>query len=140
MHISSTIVIHASADTIWQVISDFGAACQYLVMVVNCTVEGEGVGALRTLTSADGTTIVERLETLDEAAHQLSYALLTDTPFRNCLTTMAVRDLGRNQAELAWSASFQPDGLPAIEAMALLQGALATNCHALKQFMETGRA
>ena len=45
----------------------------------------------------------------------------------------------RTEAELAWSASFQPDGLPASEAVTLLEGALATNCLALKQFMEAGR-
>jgi hypothetical protein len=76
------------------------AACHYLAMVVNCTVEGAGVGALRALTSADGSTIVERLESLDKAAHRLSYSLLTDTPFRNCLTTVTVRDLGQGQCEL----------------------------------------
>jgi len=75
---------------------------------------------------------------LDEAAHRLSYALLTDTPFRNCLTTMTLRDLDPYQAELEWSASFQPDGLPASEAVALLEGALAANCVALKQFTEAG--
>ncbi len=52
---------------------------------------------------------------------------------------MAVRDLGPHQAELTWSASFQPDGLPASEAVDLLEGALAENCLALKQFMEIGR-
>ena len=135
----TTIMIHASADTLWQVIGDFRAACQYLVMVVNCTVEGEGVGALRTLTSADGSTIVERLEALDQAAHRLSYALLTDTPFGNCLTTIALRDLGPRQAELEWSATFEADGLPASEAAELMEGALAAHCVALKQFVEAGR-
>jgi len=135
-HATSMITIHVPADAIWQVISDFGAACQYLVMVDDCSVVGQGIGALRTLTSADGSTIVERLETVDAAARRLSYALLSDTPFANCLTTMAVRDLGPNQAELAWSASFQPDGLPASEAVALLEGALAANCLALKQLLE----
>jgi hypothetical protein len=132
---SSKITIHTPADTVWQVISDF-AACHYLALVVNCTVEGEGVGALRTLTSADGSTIVERLEALDKDAHRLSYALLTDTPFRNCLTTVTVRDLGPSQAELEWSATFQPAGLPASEAIEMLEGALAANCLALKQFLE----
>ena len=65
-------------------------------------------------------------------ARRLSYALLTDMLFGDCVTTMAVRDLGPNQAELAWSASFQPDGLPASEAVDLLKGALAANCLALK--------
>jgi hypothetical protein len=134
-----TVVIHVPADAIWQVISDISAAGRFLAGVVDCTVEGEGVGALRTLTSADGSAIVERLETLDAASQHLSYALLTDTPFRNCLTTMAVRDLGSNLAELAWTATFQPDGIPESEAVDLLESALAENCRALKQFMEAGR-
>jgi hypothetical protein len=133
------IMIHAPADAVWRLVSDFGTAGQYLARVVNCTVEGAGVGALRTLTTADGSTIVERLETLDEAAHRLSYALLTDTPFGNCLTTMTVRDLGQGQCELEWSATFQPAGIPASEAQEMLEGALAANCLALKQFMEAGR-
>ena len=132
--------IHVSADAVWQTISDFGAACQYLVGVVDCTVVGEGVGAQRTLTSADGTdAIVERLEALDEITHRLSYALLTDTPFRNCLTTMLVRELGQGRAEVEWSATFEADGLPADEARDMLEGALTANCLALKQFMEAGR-
>ena len=48
--VSSKTTIHAPADAVWQVIGDFGAACQYLAGVVDCTVEGEGVGARRTLT------------------------------------------------------------------------------------------
>ena len=99
----------------------------------------QGIGALRTLTSADGSTIVERLETLDGVAHRLSYALLTDTPFRDCLTTMTVHELGRGQAEVEWSATFEADGLPAEEAREMLEDALTANCLALKQFMEAGR-
>ena len=136
-HASCTTSIDIPADAIWRVIRDFGAASQYLAGVVNCTVEGEGVGALRTLTSADGNTIVERLETLDGVARRLSYTLLTDTPFRNCLTTMMVRELGQSRAELEWSATFEADGLPTQEAVELLEDALAANCLALKQFTES---
>lgn len=134
--VSCKTTIHVPADAIWQAINDFGAACQHLVGVVSCTVSGEGIGALRTLTSADGSVIVERLETLDMINHRLSYALLTNTPFRDCLTTMLVRDLGPSLAELDWSASFEADGLPADEARDMLESALTANCLALKQFME----
>ena len=130
--VSSTITLLASAGTNWQVISDFGAAGQYLAGAIDCTVAGEGIGALRTLINADGSTILERLESLDEAAQQMSYALLTDTPFGICLTRMAVRDLGLHQAELMWSATFEADGIPASEAIDLLECALAANCLALK--------
>ena len=122
--VSCRTTIHAPADVIWQVIGDFGTACQYLAGVVDCTVEGESVGAQRTLTSMDGSMIVERLETLDNVNHWLSYALLTDTPFRNCVTIMSVHELGPSQAELEWSATFEADGLPADEARDMLEGAL----------------
>jgi hypothetical protein len=114
---SCKTTINMSADAIWQVIGEFGAAGQYLAGVLTCTVEGAGVGALRTLTSVDGSMIVERLDALDGDTRQLRYALLTDTPFRNCLTTTAVRNLGPNQAELEWSATFEPDGIPRSEAV-----------------------
>jgi hypothetical protein len=134
--VSTQIIICAPDIAVWQVIRDFGAASQYLSGVVNCVVEGEGVGALRTLTSTDGNTIVERLEMLDEANQRLSYVLLTETPFRDCLTTMSVRDLGPSRAELEWSTTFKADGLPMEEAVELMEGALAVNCLTLKQFME----
>jgi hypothetical protein len=89
-----------------------------------------------TLTSNDGDTIVERLETLNEHARQLSYMLITDTPFRDCVTFNTVRELAANQAELVWSSTFEPDGIPASEAKQMLEGALSANCLAVKQFME----
>ncbi|MCJ7431950.1 MAG: SRPBCC family protein [Anaerolineales bacterium] len=128
--------IHASADATWQAISSFGEAGQYLSGCVTCAVEGEGIGALRTLTSADGSAIIERLEIRDEVNHKLSYSLLTDTPFHNCQTTMTIRKLAPDQVELEWSATFEPEGIPACEAMEMLEGALSSNCLALKQFME----
>lgn len=136
IQVSRKTIINASADAIWQVISSFDAACHYLDMVVDCTVTGEGIGALRTLTSVDGSTVIERLEALDKANHRLSYTLLTDTPFRNCLTTMTLRDLNPSHCELEWSATFEPDGLPASDATELMEPALAANCARLKEFME----
>ena len=135
---SSRITVHASVDAIWSEICRFGAADRYLPGVVNCLFDGADVGARRTLTNADGSTIVERLEVLDEVNHRLCYALLTDTPFDNCLTTIAVYDLGQSQAEVTWWATFEADGLPVSEAVALLEGALQENCLALKRFIEAG--
>ena len=50
--------------------------------------------------------------------------------------TVIPAHMGARRTELAWSVSFQPDGLPASEAVALLEGALAANCLALKQLLE----
>ncbi len=132
----SRIAIQAPADLIWQVLKDFSAASRYLAGVVNCRVEGAGVGALRTLTNADNSTLLERLEGLDGEVRQLSYLLLTDTPFRNCLTTIAVREIVPRQAELEWSVTFEPVGIPASEAVEMLTSALAANCRVLKESVE----
>ena len=132
----STITINRAGDAIWRVIGDFGLAGGYLPGVVDCTAEGEGIGMRRTLIGVDGGVIVERLEALDETARRLSYVLLSDTPFGDCMTTLGVRELGPNRAELTWSATFEPDGIPANEAVDLMEGALAANCLALKQLVE----
>ena len=132
----SRITIDAPAETVWMLLGDFAAACDYLALVVACRVEGVGAGARRTLTSADGSTIVEQLVTLDAAARRLSYALLSDTPFRDCLTTVSVRGLGPGRSEVEWTASFDAEGIPASEAGEMMAGALAANCKALKRFLE----
>lgn len=103
---SCKTTINISADNIWQAISEFGAAGQSPAGVVACTVEGAGDGALLAPTSADGSMVVERLDALERDTRQVSDALLTVTPFRNCRTTMAVRNLRPNQAELELSISF----------------------------------
>ena len=53
--VSCKTTINMPAHATWQVLNSFGAAYQGLVMVKNCTVEGQGIGALRTLTHAGGT-------------------------------------------------------------------------------------
>ena len=136
LHATQVITIGAPVEAIWQLISDFGAGAKYLVMVADCIVQGAGIGALRTLSYLDGSVIVERLETLDEAAWCVAYTLLSDTPFGSCLTTIALRALSPDQSELNWTADFQPTSLPADEAMSLMEGMLAANCQALKQLLE----
>jgi hypothetical protein len=136
LHATKVTTIHAPADDIWQVISNFGAGAAYLAMVTHCIAQGAGTGALRTLTYLDGSVILERLEMVDAATHCLSYNLLSDTPFGNCLTTMTVRALSPDKSELHWTADFQPTSLPANEALSLMEGMLAGNCQALKQLLE----
>ena len=133
---SCKTTVNMSVDAIWQVISEFDEVLGHRAGVVTCTVEDVWVGALRTLTSADGSMLVEHLDALDRDTRRLSYALLTDTPFRSCLTTTAVCNPGPNQAELEWAATFESDGIPGSEAVEIFEGAFAANCFALKQFLE----
>lgn len=135
-HATQVTTIHAPIDAIRQMISDFEAGSKYLAFVKHCVVHGQGVGALRTLTYLDGSVVLERLETVDEATHCLSYNLLSDTPFGSCLTTVRLDALTPDQAELNWTADFQPTSLPANEAISLMEGMLADNCQVRKQLLD----
>jgi hypothetical protein len=90
-----------------------------------------------TLTYADGSTIVERFPTLDDSAHRLSDTLLSDTPFRDCLSIVTVHDLDRGWCMVTWAVTFDADGLPASEAMEMLEETFELNSRALQHFLVT---
>jgi hypothetical protein len=52
------------------------------------------------------------------------------------LTAVTVYEPSPGQCEVAWTATFDADGLPANEALDMLEGALTANCLALKQLFE----
>jgi hypothetical protein len=139
-HVSNKIAIQKSTAVVWRLVSDFDKAPLYLENVIHCKTTGQNIGAKRALTSVDGSIIVERLDTLDMVAHRLSYTLLTNTPFRHCVTNIAVRSVGIGESELEWSVTFEADGIPASEAIALQKSALAANCLTLKLFLEANQA
>jgi hypothetical protein len=136
LHATQIVTIHTPVDTIWLLISNFGAGATYLAMVTHCAIQGARSGTLRTLTYLDGSVIVERLEMIDEGSHRLNYTLVTDTLFGNCLLTMGLRALSPEWTELTWSADFQPISLPIKEALSLMEGMLIDNCQTLKQLLE----
>jgi hypothetical protein len=49
-----------------------------------------------------------------------------------------VRDLGPGQCEVAWSATFEADGIPTCEAQEMLEGAFELSGRALQQFAAAG--
>lgn len=65
-----------SADHVWQRIHGFGDLQSWLPGVTDCQVEGEGIGAVRTVTVADGGQVIEELVAFDPAARQFSYRIL----------------------------------------------------------------
>src|SRR5262245_48773798 len=72
-HAKATGTISAPVDKVWAIVRDFGNLAWGGIPGV--TLEGEGIGAVRTFTSR-GVTIRERLEALDDLGHTLSYSIL----------------------------------------------------------------
>ena len=58
----------APADAVWSSFQDFGGISKWAGrMIKGCTLEGEGVGAVRTLTFTQGNPLRERLVQFDDA-------------------------------------------------------------------------
>ncbi len=112
----------AGADAAWKLVREFGAIADYAPGIESCEVEGDGVGALRTL-KMGGAVIVERLESLDDAARRFSYSI-TDGPMpvENYLATVSISEAGADRSRIEWTTTFDAPGMPDEQAQALAGG------------------
>ena len=115
--------IDASADEVWALVRDFGGIQKYAAGVESCTVEGEGIGAVRTIGMPGGFSLQERLEAFDDPGRTLQYAIIGDTPlpFTDYLSTIRLSEDGDGTA-IEWSSTFEPTGVPAEQAGQIIEG------------------
>ena len=96
--------ITASADEVWKTIADFNGLGKFVAAVAKSDMEGEGTGAVRTLTTVDGGQIVERLESHDDSSRTLSYRITSSPwPLLNYVSTMHITPTDDGHCELEWS-------------------------------------
>lgn len=121
VNVSETVA--ASAADVWRIISDFGGV-ETNEMIAGCTVDGEGVGAVRTITLNGGGEIIESLESHDNSAQVFSYAIIKDCPLpvKNYLSTVKVSDDGNGGATVDWSSTFEAAGEPEDTVVDLIKG------------------
>ena len=114
--------VNASADQVWELFRDFGGITRFSQGIDSCTVEGEGLGAVRTITMGGGLKLQERLEAFDDGGRTLSYAIIGDhpLPFDNYLSTIKVVAQG-DACTVEWSSTYDPKGT-ADQASGLIQG------------------
>jgi len=113
--------VAASAAAVWELLRDFGGIQRFSTGIESCTVEGEGVGAVRTITMPGGVAIQERLEAFDDAARSLSYAIVAGPiPVENYLATIHVSEDGDGCA-IAWESDFE-SSLPEEQARGMIEG------------------
>jgi len=114
--------IDAAKDVVWDLVSDFGGVGRISAEVESCKVEGEGIGAVRTIQTS-GVVIQERLEGLDGKAYTFSYSMLEGPiPFKNYVAHVKLSDAGPNRTKINWAGSFEPAGIPAEQLEQLVEG------------------
>jgi hypothetical protein len=133
--VSMQTPVQASADQVWKTISDFNGLPKFVAAITHSSIEGSGVGALRTLTlEGGGPPIVEKLESWDPQTRTLSYSIVeSPLPVENYLSAMEVLDLGKDKCELRWSSTFEPKGVSEAEACKIVEGVYSAGFDGLKK-------
>ncbi len=111
VHTLDTIAMNA--QECWAIISDFNALDTWLApAVIASTMEGQGIGALRTLTLEDGNKIVEELMELDPEQMSMRYRIIEGNPNLNdYVGAKKVIPINENSAAIDWTSTFKtPQG------------------------------
>ncbi|MER8032410.1 SRPBCC family protein [Streptomyces bauhiniae] len=122
-----------SPEHVWQLIGGFGSLPDWLPYIPGSTLS-EG-GRVRTLTNAEGDTIVERLMAFDEVSRTYTYTILkAPFPVTAYLSTLTVHPLpDTGSARVEWSGTFTPAGVTDEEAVALFHGIYTEGLAALER-------
>ncbi|HCB3104571.1 TPA: SRPBCC family protein [Klebsiella aerogenes] len=127
-----SIEIPASVDQVWQLMGGFDSLPDWLPFIPKSVVS-EG-GHVRTLTTSDGGTVIERLEAFDNRQRSYSYSIIqAPFPVVDYLSTIAVvATADSNITRVEWSGSFTPVNVSDADAEALFSGIDRDGLQALK--------
>lgn len=95
--------IPSPIEDVWAILQAFGAIKTWMPTIESCKVEGEGVGAVRTV-STGGNSIQEKLEVFDHKKHLVSYRLVDPTgmPMKGGFGTVSLTADGDNNTKITW--------------------------------------
>jgi hypothetical protein len=106
--------IDAPIAKVWSVVSDFGDVSYVGDAVKECTIDGEGLGCVRTIEMAAGGLVEERLDAYNDDGCRFAYSIVNDAscplPFEGYSSRFSLRPLGPSATELEWHGDFQPKG------------------------------
>jgi hypothetical protein len=120
--------IAAPAAKVWELLGDFGGVAKWGgSMLQSCSVEGEGVGAVRRIGLAGGMEIAERCEAYDAAKRSFSYSIVgkSPIPIKNYLSVCSVVETGASECRVDWNGTFEPDGVSGEQAQGMVRGIYA---------------
>ncbi len=135
-HVEVVDEVRASADAVWELVRDFGGITKWST-IESCEVEGEGIGAVRTLGIGGGASIRERLESFDQGSRSFSYSIIDGPlPLENYLSTFQVSERGADRCQIEWGSSFDPVGASEEQVAGILRGVYEGGIAAIKKNLE----
>lgn len=109
IRVSASGAITAPASAVWATIADFGTVAAYLPSVVDCRLEGTGIGTRRVLTTTDGGRVVSELIELDQERLVMGYRIAeTALPFEDYTSHVSVQAVGDDRCDVTWCSVVRP--------------------------------
>lgn len=121
------------AEKVWELIGSFNALADWHPAVESC--ELSDGGNIRTLRIAGGGEVIERLEKVEAGEFEYSYSIV-DSPFpvSEYTSTIRIREAdGGNGCIVEWGSQFNPSGVSASEAEAVMRGVYKAGFDNLKK-------
>jgi hypothetical protein len=107
LEVSRRGTIKASPEAVWATIADFGNVDTYFPAIVECVLEGAGIGARRHLRTDDGGTTISELTQLDDDTMTLGYRVVeSSVPIEDYTSWLVVR-AAPGGCEVTYSSRFQ---------------------------------
>lgn len=110
IHVAKTI--DAPSDLVWTAIKNIDGLDRWFPIIESCSVEGEGVGAVRVLGLVNGGVMKDRILEICDTERRLRYRRFESPfPVDDYLGTVEVRDAPDRRSNLSWSvrAEYSPD-------------------------------
>lgn len=142
---SVTSTIHAPIEHVWAIVSAFSAIKAWMPSIDSCSATGNSLGSVRTINWA-GSIVVETLDLLDEANHEISYYLKESSslPLRNPRGRITLMKKDDKTTQITWNTeatSFAPEvddsGRNALAGM--FEKFIATSIESLKASLEPAK-
>lgn len=107
--VSTTDKVRAGANEVWDKIVAFGGTQKYVPSLIdNVTVQGTGLGAVRTIQLHGGGAITERLTHIDSSSQLMKYIILsTPMPIQQYEASTQVSALDDNTCEVRFESSYE---------------------------------
>ena len=130
--------IKVPTETVWLAISNIDGLDRWFPVIQHCQVEGQGVGAIRTLTLLEGGIIRDIVEEINQNKQQFSYKRI-EQPFSisHYQGRVNVSSIFPGQTELSWSVEYQVLNENRSEMSSLLLNVITEGINGLEQDLQT---
>ena len=130
----------ASGKAVWELLREVGGIRRWNSKGIDSvSVEGEGVGAVRTIGLTGGMSLQEKLEAYDEGGRSFSYSFVGKKviPLDDYYATMTVVDESESTCRVDWGSTFEHPSMDADAARKLVEGIYLAGFAALKETVES---